>query len=160
MKELALPESEFKYRTENGRRYIFDKIRKKFVAATPEEIVRQRFIAYLTNHKGYPEGRIGHEISLNLNGCRKRCDTVVYDNYGNPCSIIEYKAPDINITQEVFNQIARYNIVLRVRFLIVSNGMNHYCCSIDYDSGKCRFIDHIPEYGEMLQQAGQQSAVP
>ena len=103
MKELSLPQYEFTYRTENGRKYIFDKIRKKFVAATPEELVRQHFVAYVIDEKGYPEGRIGNEISLCLNGCKKRCDTVIYDNYGNPCAIVEYKAPNIDITQEVFN---------------------------------------------------------
>ena len=151
MKELSLPQYKFTYRTENGRKYIFDKIRKKFVAATPEELVRQHFVAYVIDEKGYPEGRIGNEISLCLNGCKKRCDTVIYDNYGNPCAIVEYKAPNIDITQEVFNQIAVYNIILKVRFLIVSNGISHYCCRIDYESGKSLFIDHIPEYVELLQ---------
>lgn len=152
MKESELPKYDFTYRNEGGRKYIFDKIRKRFIAITPEEIVRQSFVEYLICEKGYPAGRIGNEISLNLNGCKKRCDTVIYDNYGIPCAIIEYKAPGINITQDVFNQIARYNIILRVGFLIVSNGAKHYCCRIDYASGKCHFINHIPEYEEMLRQ--------
>lgn len=151
MRELSLPEHDFTFRTENGRKYIFDRIRKKYVAATPEEIVRQYFVAYLINDRGVPEGRIGNEISLNLNGCRKRCDTVIYDNYGIPCAIIEYKAPEINITQEVFNQIARYNIIMRVGFLIVSNGIRHYCCRLDYESGKSIFMNHIPKYDELQQ---------
>lgn len=153
MYKLNLPQYDFLYRIENGRKYIFDQLRKKYVSVTPEEIVRQHFVKYIIEEKKYPAGRIGNEISLNLNGCRKRCDTVIYDNFGTPCTIIEYKSPNVNITQETFNQITRYNIIFRVKFLIVSNGINHYCCRIDYESGNCRFIDHIPEYKEILLQA-------
>ena len=124
-------------------------IRNKYVSLTPEEWVRQNFISYLINDKSYPKGRIGNEISLLQNGIKRRADSVIYDKYGVPFMIIEYKAPEIKITQQVFEQIVRYNMVLKVKYLIVSNGINHYCCTIDYDMNKVTFIKDIPDYNSL-----------
>jgi len=125
---------------------IWDPIRKKYVALTPEEWVRQHFVNFLVTEKQYPPSLISNEIQIDLNNQKKRCDTVVYDNIPSPIVIIEYKAPDVPITQNVFDQIARYNIVLKVRYLIVSNGLEHYCCRIDYDKLSFEYLAEIPDY--------------
>lgn len=130
----------------DGKRYIFDPLRKRFVRITPEEWIRQHFVNFLICMKGVPAGRIGNEISLSLNGTKRRCDTVIYNDYGMPCAIIEYKSPNIDITQTVFDQIARYNSVMKVKFLIISNGICHYCCKIDYESVSYSFLKNIPDY--------------
>lgn len=148
--ELNLPSFNFTIKEENGKLYILDNIRKRFVKLTPEEEVRQRFVAMLISAKGYPAGRIGNEISLSLNGTKRRCDTLIFDNLGNPCAIIEYKAPDIIITQEVFNQITRYNYVFKVKYIIVSNGLQHFCCKIDYLNNSYTFLKDIPEYSTII----------
>lgn len=149
MQELNLPGFNFKITTKDNRDYIFDNIRRKYISLTPEEWVRQNFIEFLINYKSYPKGRIGNEISLIQNGIKRRADSVIYDIYGQPLIIIEYKAPEIKITQQVFEQIVRYNMVLRVKYLIVSNGISHYCCRINYDSNNVEFIKDIPEYSEL-----------
>lgn len=147
--KLNLPQFDFSFKRENDKTYIFDFIRKRYVAFTPEEEVRQRFVAALINIKGYPAGRIGNEISLSLNHTKRRCDTVIYNSFGVPCAIIEYKAPNIDITQEVFNQITRYNSVLKVRFIIVTNGIKSYCCKIDYSDNSYTFLKDIPNYSDI-----------
>lgn len=147
--KLNLPQYDFIIKNEGDKSFIFDALRKKFVRLTPEEEVRQRFVATLINQKGYPAGRIGNEISLNLNNTKRRCDTVVYDKFGSPCVIIEYKAPNIEITQEVFNQITRYNYVLRVSYIIVTNGIRSFCCKIDYSNKSYYFLKEIPFYNEI-----------
>ncbi len=152
MTELNLPRYSFRVKEENGKQFIFDTLRKRYVLLTPEEWVRQHFVAYLIQDKGYPSGRIGNEISLLQNGRKRRSDTVVYDVMGNPFIIIEYKAPHINITQEVFNQIIRYNSVLKVRYLIVSNGLQHFCCRVDYEHHKCDFLSEIPTYDALSKE--------
>lgn len=146
MLELNIPKTTLKVITEGEKAQVFDVLRRKYVALTPEEWVRQQFVHYLMRYKGYPAECIGNEISLTLNGTKKRCDTVIYDSEAQPMMIIEYKAPNIGISQRVFEQISRYNIKLKVQWLIVSNGMQHYCCRIDYKNGSYRFVNDIPEY--------------
>ena len=131
---LNLPQYPIKVIKRNGRTIIFDELRRKYVTLTPEEWVRQHFVHYLITFKKYPQGLIANEVSLTLNDTTKRCDTVVYDRQARPRIIVEYKAPHIEITQTVFDQITRYNMVLKVDYLIVSNGLNHYCCHIDYNT--------------------------
>ena len=128
MLSLNLPSYEIKIAERNGKNVIFDMLRKRYVALTPEEWVRQHFVHYLTDYKGYPKGLLANEIQLDLNGTKKRCDTVLYNKDLSAKLIVEYKAPHIEITQTVFDQITRYNMVLKVDYLIVSNGLNHYCC--------------------------------
>ena len=132
-----------------GKPRIFDVLRRRFVAVTPEEWVRQHFIHYLIDHKGYPQALLANEISLTLNGMWRRCDSVLYTADMHPRMIMEYKAPSVAITQEVFNQICAYNAVLRVPYLTVSNGLTHYCCHIDYDTNTTTFLPDIPEYSQL-----------
>lgn len=146
MLELNLPPFDIKVTNTKGRLMVFDRLRKKHVALTPEEWVRQHFINYLITEKEYPQSLIANEMEVILNGQRKRCDSVVFNKEGNPIVIVEYKAPEVNITQKVFDQIARYNIVLRVQYLIVSNGLDHYCCKVDYNQQQIEYLETIPNY--------------
>ncbi|MDE6560780.1 MAG: type I restriction enzyme HsdR N-terminal domain-containing protein [Muribaculaceae bacterium] len=129
---------------------VFDPLRKKYVALTPEEYVRQHFTAWMTGNLGYPASLMGNEVPLSLNNTRRRCDTVVFRSDGSPVVIVEYKAPTVAITQSVFDQIARYNMVLRSRYLIVSNGLRHFCCEMDYDHDSYSFLSAIPAWSADL----------
>jgi hypothetical protein len=146
MFQLNLPSFETNIIQKDKNRMIFDILRKRYVKLTPEEWVRQHFIHFLTEHKNYPAGLLANEVGVDLNGTKKRCDTVLYRRDLSPQMIIEYKAPQINIAQKVFDQIARYNIVLRVDYLIVSNGLQHYCCKMNYEQQNYSFLTDIPDY--------------
>ena len=146
---LNLPSFDTKIMKRDGKNVIFDIIRRKYVALTPEEWVRQHFVHYLIEHKGYPRTLMANEVQLNLNGTKKRCDTVLYQRDLSTKMILEYKAPHIEITQAVFNQITRYNIVLKVDYLVVSNGRQHYCCHMDYAHNTYSFLPEIPTYTEL-----------
>ena len=146
---LNLPAFDAKVIRKDGRTAIFDIIRRRYVALTPEEWVRQHFVHYLIEHKGYPRSLMANEVQLNLNHTRKRCDTVLYRRDLTAQMIVEYKAPDVEITQAVFDQIGRYNLVLHVDYLVVSNGLRHYCCRMDYAQNRYQFLHDIPPY-EML----------
>ena len=149
MLPLNLPSYPAKILKRNGKNVIFDTLRQKYVALTPEEWVRQHFVHFLTDFKGYPKGLLANEIQLDLNGTKKRCDTVLFNKDLSARMIVEYKAPNIEITQAVFDQITRYNMVLKVEYLIVSNGIRHYCCRIDYNTMKYTFLPDIPSYTEL-----------
>ncbi len=123
---------------------VFDTLRGRYVALTPEEYVRQHFTAWMTGYLGYPASLMQNEVPLSLNNTKRRCDTVVFRRDGSPVVIVEYKAPTVAITQTVFDQIARYNMVLHSRFLIVSNGMSHFCCEMDYNNDSYVFLPKIP----------------
>ncbi len=125
---------------------IWDLLRRRYVSLTPEEWVRQHFTHFLIQHKKYPSALLANEITLQLNGMKRRCDTVLYDRNVTPRMIIEYKAPHIPIDQKVFDQISRYNLVLHVDYLLVSNGMEHYCCRMNYTDQTYCFLTEIPEY--------------
>ena len=146
MFRLNLPQYEIKIGEKDGKHTIFDFLRRKYVALTPEEWVRQHFTHYLTEHKGYPKGLMGNEVELQVGGKRLRCDTILYNQQGQPQMIIEYKAPTIQIQQKTFDQISVYNLLLHVDYLIVSNGLQHYCCKMDYDGQKYDFLKAIPDY--------------
>lgn len=146
MLSLNLPKYETKIAVRNGKKVIFDVIRRRYVALTPEEWVRQHFVHFLIAHKGYPLALMANEVLLNLNGTKKRCDTVLYRRDLSARMIIEYKAPQVPITQAVFNQITNYNFVLKVDYLIVSNGINHYCCKMDYVNQTYSFLEDIPDF--------------
>ena len=147
--ELNLPSFDIRLQRDDEGVKIFDRLRKKFIILTPEERVRQHFVNYLINHKGFPESLMANEIGITLNGTRRRCDTVVFDKHGSPMVIVEYKASSIVISQSTFDQIVRYNMVLHARYLIVSNGMNHYCCRIDYDNMSYDFLKEVPDYADL-----------
>ena len=150
MYELNLPKYGIKIANENGHLTIFDVLRRKYVALTPEEWVRQHFVHYLIGHKGYPQTLMGNEIQLVIGNKKLRCDSVLYDRSLKPRMIIEYKAPTVNITQKVFDQITVYNMLLHVDYLVVSNGIKHYCCQMDYDNQKYLFLEDIPDYQEII----------
>lgn len=149
MLELNLPTCQLKFADEGGRVTVWDQVRMKYVAFTPEENVRQHFVSYLISAKGYPATHLMNEVSLNLNGLSRRCDTVAYDRQLTPKVIVEYKAPTVQITKQVFDQISRYNLVLKVDYLIVSNGIRHYCVKMDYENGTYSFMTDMPSYPEL-----------
>ena len=149
MLPLNLPSYDVKITEKGGTTFILDVLRKKYVALTPEEWVRQHFIHFLLEHKGYPQGLLANEVQLTLNGTKKRCDSVLFGKDMKARLIVEYKAPSIEITQAVFDQITRYNMVLKVDYLIVSNGLTHYCCKIDYQTKQYTFLPDIPSYSEL-----------
>lgn len=150
MLELKLPPFEKKITQKDNKPFILDIIRRQYVALTPEEWVRQHFVHFLINYKGFPHSLMANEVQLKLNGMSRRCDTVVYDRTLTPRIIVEYKAPTVNITQQVFDQICRYNMVLQVDYLIVSNGLAHYCCKVDYSTRSYSFLREIPRYDEVV----------
>ena len=149
MTPLNLPPFVPRLKKEGERTEIFDPLRQRFVALTPEEWVRQHFVNFLIEMKGYPRNLMGNEVSLSLNGMQRRCDTVLYDPHVNPRMIIEYKRPTVAITQKVFDQISRYNMVMHVDYLIVSNGLEHYCCRMDYEHQTYEFLKEIPDYSSL-----------
>jgi hypothetical protein len=143
--DLNLPKYDFKIKHISGKALIFDSFRKKYVALTPEEYVRQSFALYLVNEKKYPKGLTAVEHSLKFYGMDRRADIVIYNPDGDVILITECKAPSVNITQKTFDQIARYNMQFKSRFLAVSNGLKHYCCEFRCD-GTYHFLKDIPEY--------------
>lgn len=146
---LNLPPAELNIKKDSdGQTRIYDCCRNRWVVLTPEEWVRQRFVAMLRNLLGYPGSRIGNEVGLHFNGMIRRCDTVVYDRHARPSMIVEYKAPSVTIGQKTFEQIARYNMVLGVRFLVVSNGLHHFCCEMRRD-GSYAFRRELPTWAEV-----------
>jgi hypothetical protein len=146
MTPLNLPPYAIKIRESEGKRMIFDILRRKYVALTPEEWVRQHFVHYLINHKHYPATLLANEVKLQVGNKVLRADSVLYSQQLQPRMIIEYKAPNIAVTQKVFDQISVYNLLLKVDYLVVSNGLNHYVCKMDYDHQKYVFLEDIPDY--------------
>ena len=126
--------------------YIFDEVRKKYLTLNQEEWVRQNFIQYLNKEKKFPLSLMGVEKVISYNSLKTRADIVVYDTQGLEIIIVECKSPEVKITQETFYQIAKYNSQLRVNFLIVTNGIKHYCCKRDYLNEKYDFIEEIPSF--------------
>ena len=150
MYELNLPKYGIKIKNDKGHQSIFDVLRRKYVALTPEEWVRQHFVHFLIEHKGYPKALMANEIQLAIGNKKLRCDSVLYDRTLRPRMIIEYKAPTVNITQKVFDQITIYNMLLHVDYLVVSNGIKHYCCRMDYANQNYLFLEDIPDYQNLL----------
>lgn len=147
---LALPAVPLRLRRGAGLRgapEVYDELRRKWLALTPEEWVRQHFVAFLRCEREFPAELIANEYGIDLNGMHRRCDTVVFDKRLRPLVICEYKAPSVAITQKVFDQIARYNIVLSAPYLMVSNGLRHFC--VRFQGSGYVFLDHIPAYGEL-----------
>lgn len=151
MLSLNLPKYETKICERDGKLQIFDPLRKCHVALTPEEWVRQHFVNFLIESRGFPAALMANEVTITVNGMKRRCDTVVYDKQLQPRVIVEYKAPTVKITKEVFAQISRYNLTLKVDYLIVSNGLQHYCCRMDYPNNSYTFLQEIPEYTKIVQ---------
>ena len=148
---LNMPDysNRIRLRKQDEQLQIFDSIRGKWLVLTPEEWVRQNTIIYISDTLEAPMSRIANEVTINYNGLTKRCDSIIYDDYGNPLIIIEYKRTDVAITQRVFDQIAIYNLQLRVPYLIVSNGLQHLLCKVDFENRKYIFAQQWPKYNEL-----------
>ncbi|MBQ6200086.1 MAG: type I restriction enzyme HsdR N-terminal domain-containing protein [Prevotella sp.] len=146
MFRLNLPPYPIKIQEKGEKRQIFDFLRRKWVALTPEEWVRQHFTHYLTEQKGYPKTLLANEVELRIGEKRLRCDTLLYNKELRPRMIVEYKAPTIQIQQKTFDQISVYNLLLKVDYLVVSNGLRHYCCKMDYERQSYQFLEDIPDY--------------
>ena len=146
MFRLNLPPYPIKIQEKGEKRQIFDFLRRKWVALTPEEWVRQHFTHFLVEHKNYPQALLANEVELRIGEKRLRCDTLLYNKELRPRMIIEYKAPTIQIQQKTFDQISAYNLLLKVDYLVVSNGLSHYCCKMDYERQSYQFLEDIPNY--------------
>jgi hypothetical protein len=149
MQKLNFPTYSFRFKNSENKIAIFDEIRKKFILLTPEEWVRQHIIQFLLHEKKYPKSYINVEKLIKINDTNKRYDIVVYQPNGELFLLIECKAPQVKITQETFDQIARYNLVLNAKYLMVSNGLNHYFCQMDFEKEKYIFLDSLPSYIEV-----------
>ncbi|SRR6056297_66263 len=149
MKELNLPTYSFKIKSKEQKKYIFDSIRGKFILLTPEEWVRQNFIQYLSEEKGYPQSLMSVEHYLKVKQISFRADIAVFNRKGDPVLIVECKAPEVPVRQAHFDQISRYNNHFRVNYLIVTNGINHYCNYYDFAERSATFLNHIPAYDDL-----------
>lgn len=140
-------------RLPDGTVQVHDPLRDKWLVLTPEEWVRQHFVAWMIDHLDYPKSMMANEVAIHFNGMSRRCDTVVYSRRGlMPLMIVEYKAPGITVSQKTFDQIVRYNSVLRARWLVVSNGLSHYIARIDYERGRVTFLESMPTREELMSQ--------
>jgi len=150
LKQLNLPEYSFNIRGKEGDQMILDSLRRKFVKLTPEEWVRQNFIRYLVNEGKYPPGLLGIEILFRYNKLKKRTDILVHDRQGKPVMIVECKAHDVPLLENVFEQIVTYNINYKVPYLVVTNGMTHYACKFNADFTGWEYLLVIPLYEEII----------
>jgi predicted type IV restriction endonuclease len=146
MQQLDFSSYTFRFKNSENKVSIFDEIRKKFIILTPEEWVRQHVVRFLLDEKKYPKSLINVEKVLKVNGLRKRYDVVVFNSDGSIAVLIECKAPQITIAQDTFDQIARYNMTMKADYLMVTNGMNHYFCQMDFENEKYQFLSELPKY--------------
>ncbi|MEH6705472.1 type I restriction enzyme HsdR N-terminal domain-containing protein [Galbibacter orientalis] len=146
MQQLNFPAYPFRFKNRENKVYIFDQIRKKFIQLQPEEWVRQHVVSFLISEKKYPKSLINVEKELIINTLKKRYDVLVYHTDGSIALIVECKAPSVKITQTTFDQIARYNLTVKAKFLMVTNGIDHYFCKMDYEQEKYIFLKDIPAY--------------
>lgn len=146
MQKLNFPEYSFRFKSSENKTLVFDEIRKKFVVLTPEEWVRLHAVQFLLKEKKYPKSHINVEKQLKLNNTVKRYDIVVFNNDGRIFLIVECKAPSIEISQHTFDQIARYNLALEAEYLMVTNGLEHYFCQMDFGNERYNFLKEIPDY--------------
>lgn len=144
--QLRFPASRFQLKKKGDKFYIFDLSRRKFVLLTPEEWVRQNCLHFLHNYKNFPISLLSVEKSFKLNNLILRYDIVAYSKNANPLLLVECKAPEVKITQQTFDQIAVYNLELKVPYLVVTNGIELFCCSVDFDRSRFLFLDEIPDY--------------
>ncbi|MAC95020.1 MAG: restriction endonuclease subunit R [Flavobacteriales bacterium] len=149
MQQLNLPSYQFKLIQEDKKTKIFDAIRKKYLLLTAEEWVRQNFIEFLVRERNFPRGLIAVEKGLKLNGLQKRSDILIYSKSAEPILMVECKAPEVKIDQSVFDQIARYNIHFKLPFLVVTNGLQHYCAQINFENKDFSFLKDIPNYNDI-----------
>ncbi|MHA7058903.1 type I restriction enzyme HsdR N-terminal domain-containing protein [Aquimarina sp. M1] len=146
MQKLNFPAYQFRFKSSENKVSIFDRIRKKFIILTPEEWVRQHTIHYLIEEKKYPESHINVEKLIKVNDLSKRYDIIIFNADGSIYLIVECKSHSVKITQEVFDQIARYNLTLDSEYLMITNGLDHYYCQMDYKKERYTFMKDIPDY--------------
>ena len=146
MQLLNFPAFDFRIKSSENKTLIFDILRKKFVVLNPEEWVRQHIIHWLIYYKKYPASLINIEKQLEVNRLKKRYDIVVYNSDGSVEILVECKSYTIPITQDVFDQIARYNLPMQATYLMVTNGMEHYYCQMDTVAEKYTFLPQIPDF--------------
>jgi hypothetical protein len=146
---LNLPDYTNEIRMNFINKTIWDVVRKKHLVFTPEEWVRQNFLQFMINELGYSKNLLAVEMGITLNALKRRCDIVAYNKSMQPRVIVECKAPHIKINQTTFDQIAIYNLQLNVEYLIVTNGLNHYCCRVDVENNTYSFLEHLPKYGDV-----------
>ena len=146
MRKLNFPTYTFRFKNNENKPYIFDGIRKKFVVLQPEEWVRQHCLQYLITEKNYPKSLINVEKAIKINGLKKRYDIVIFNTDGSIYLIVECKAPTIDISQDAFDQIARYNMTLNAEYLMITNGLNHYYCKVDSNEKRYQFLKDLPIY--------------
>ena len=146
MQQLNFPSYSFRFKNSENKVSIFDAIRKKFIILTPVEWVRQHVVQFLMTEKNYPQSLLNVEKVLQVNGLRKRYDIVVYNSDGTIHILIECKAPEVTISQNTFDQIAQYNMTLQSNYLMVTNGLNHYFCQMDFENEKYQFLTELPNY--------------
>lgn len=146
MQKLNFPVYSFRFKNSENKVSIFDEIRKKFILLTPEEWVRQHVVQFLLQDKKYPKSYINVEKLIKINNLSKRYDGVVFEPNGEIFLLIECKAPEVPISQQTFDQIALYNLVLKAKYLMVTNGLNHYFCQMDFENEKYVFLKELPEY--------------
>jgi hypothetical protein len=150
MQALNLPTYLFNLKSEGGRKYILDTIRRKYVVLTPEEWVRQNFIRYLNEEKHFPLTLLSVEASFSLYKLNKRSDILVHNRQGSPIAIVECKAPEVKITKDTFEQIVRYNLKYEVNFLMVTNGLQHFCCRLNHLQNTTEFLKEIPDFESIV----------
>ena len=148
MLQLNFPSYSFRFKNSENKVAIFDEIRKKFIILTPEEWVRQHVVQNLIQVNEYPKSYINVEKLIKINDLSKRYDVVVYQPNGDIFLLIECKAPSITINQSTFDQIARYNLVLKAKYLMITNGLNHYFCQMDFENENYIFLKELPKFGE------------
>ena len=149
---FILPPVELKILRRNDVLRVFDRLRKNYFCLTEEEFVRQVFVSWMIDDLGYPPSLMANEIGIRLNDTIKRCDTVVFNPSGQPLMIIEYKSPNIILNQDVFNQIVSYNMALKAKYLVVSNGNSNFCCRIHYETHSIEFLSEIPTYSQLKEE--------
>jgi hypothetical protein len=154
MEQLNFPACNFRFKNSENKVAVFDEIRKKYVVLTPEEWVRQHVVKYLINDRGYPKSLINVEKLLKVNGLTKRYDVVVFNSDGSIHLLVECKAPSVKISQHVFDQIARYNLTMNATLLMVTNGLEHYYCRMDFENEKYIFMRELEAHNGSTQATG------
>lgn len=149
MQQLNFPTYTFKTQKADSKLKIFDEIRRRYVALTPEEWVRQHIIKFLQIEKNYPTSLMAVETQVMVHGLKQRADIVIYNRQGSAEMIVECKAPSVPLSNDVFDQAARYNMNLNVKYLLLTNGINHYCASLNYSNNSYTFIKDIPDFKQL-----------
>lgn len=146
MSGLNFPSYDFRIRDNGGTKEIFDSIRRQWVALTPEEWVRQHTAMWLQESRNYPSSLMAVEKQIRVNGLQRRCDIICHDSSAQPLVIVECKSPDVEITQNLFDQAARYNLTVGAKYFLLTNGLRHFCCTMNHETQSWNFLEELPVY--------------